>query len=512
MNITQALIHFLESKDHLIKKNSNLNMEQKATLIDFFKSHPNFEKKIDWNNKNLQWDDFEPLIGESATTKSHIKKTKNWRALLETKDNIKIIFENDKVLMASPLEWEAAIFMDSANCGGEPAKWCIGYEKSPKSWDDYVLENKNGFILCLFKKETSLEKFRYHGESFVKKVMMQVESTYDVTIWTPSDTPIHLKDGWDENFANNILGVDLQTFWELNEKALEINKQINKENIVPGDVAKILSVSKGFFPVNGTLEGVYNEESIEEIIGKASFNRRRVLTINSFKGNETYLQLPINELFEEGNISKIFTKIPLVINKNVDIPYLEQGKIEYDTDNHINTLSFRNFAGGVKIPNTLSQLKYIGAFSSKFASMDLSQCNELTSLWLYKSTIESLVYPPNASWFSITFNAPGQIHEITDPKITPDIKIEFNQKDYALSDIVLPNGLIILALDFENPITDVQDFENFVLKNNLTIYTMDRIPKAKVRETLTVKVKNGKVLIRNLDCTKTYPLEVLQNN
>ena len=51
----------LEKKDRIINK-MNLTDEQKRIAIDFFTKHPNYESEIDWNSKDLAWDDFEEVI------------------------------------------------------------------------------------------------------------------------------------------------------------------------------------------------------------------------------------------------------------------------------------------------------------------------------------------------------------------------------------------------------------------------------------------------------------------
>ena len=68
-----AITRLLESKDHLIDK-LDLTDGQKTELKDFFKKHPNYESKIDWNNKSLQYKDFANLLDQEGKSKSQAKK------------------------------------------------------------------------------------------------------------------------------------------------------------------------------------------------------------------------------------------------------------------------------------------------------------------------------------------------------------------------------------------------------------------------------------------------------
>src|SRR5574344_3152734 len=90
-----------ENKDRFIDKNDNLDSEQKDKVKKFIKSHPESEKKLDWNKSgSLTWKDFEQIFNDANSTKSTIKKAtkENKRLLFENKKNCKIIGENDKFI------------------------------------------------------------------------------------------------------------------------------------------------------------------------------------------------------------------------------------------------------------------------------------------------------------------------------------------------------------------------------------------------------------------------------
>lgn len=51
-----------------------------------------------------------------------------------------------------PMTHEACEFCDSVKCGGQGAKWCLGYEATSLHWDEYT-EDGNLFIFAFNKKE-----------------------------------------------------------------------------------------------------------------------------------------------------------------------------------------------------------------------------------------------------------------------------------------------------------------------------------------------------------------------
>ena len=64
---------FLEDKNRLIDK-LDLTSEQKEELKAFFKKHPNYEAKIDWNNKSLKYEDFKDILALEGASENSKKK------------------------------------------------------------------------------------------------------------------------------------------------------------------------------------------------------------------------------------------------------------------------------------------------------------------------------------------------------------------------------------------------------------------------------------------------------
>src|SRR5574344_920115 len=160
MNYKKIYDLFLENKDRFIDKNNNLDTMQKQIIKDFFKDHPASENQIDWNKSAiLTYKDFEKIFEDANNTKNALKRASkdNPRLLFENRKDCKIVGENNNFIFVLPLSYEACVWMDSFDCGGAGAKWCIGYEKDNSYYKQYI---KNGyiFILAFNKYPTNLSE------------------------------------------------------------------------------------------------------------------------------------------------------------------------------------------------------------------------------------------------------------------------------------------------------------------------------------------------------------------
>lgn len=131
---------FFERKDHIIKKLNNLTDEEKEEVIEWFKTHSSYESdpSINWQNKDLTMDDFKALMAKAENSKSAKKRRIKSNAALLFEEHGQIVKETENWIYVLPLSWEDAKFMDSSNCGGEGARWCIGWKESSTHWDRYV--------------------------------------------------------------------------------------------------------------------------------------------------------------------------------------------------------------------------------------------------------------------------------------------------------------------------------------------------------------------------------------
>lgn len=132
------IIKLLEAKDRLIDRLS-ITDEQKEELKAFFRAHPNYENKIDWNRKDLQWSDFEEILKLEGKSKSQAKK-KGIEGLIENKD-YRILYQKDPVTIYYPLTHLGSQILASVKTlPAVEGKWCISMN-DPSYWNKYTMRN-----------------------------------------------------------------------------------------------------------------------------------------------------------------------------------------------------------------------------------------------------------------------------------------------------------------------------------------------------------------------------------
>lgn len=162
---------FLENKDRLIDK-LDLTDEQKEELKGFFAKHPNYESKIDWNNKSLQYKDFEALLALEGKTRNQIKKYgKSGKAQIEDLkegEDYLILAEHDDdfgfthTIIYYPLTFKGSEVLAKPTTPPEgiTGKWCIaGRNYSPgtgdKHWNMYTGNGTDFFFVFSIGKSHS---------------------------------------------------------------------------------------------------------------------------------------------------------------------------------------------------------------------------------------------------------------------------------------------------------------------------------------------------------------------
>ena len=142
---------FLEKKDYIIKK-LPLTDEQKQLAIEFFGKYPSYESEIDWNRKDLDWEDFEKVIYKSRNTKSQIKKAvrQGIEGIPEGVDYNYIgegVYKDKPFYVYIPANWKGSRVLASDQVepklgtvydGFTGAKWCISYQKTDMYWNSYT--------------------------------------------------------------------------------------------------------------------------------------------------------------------------------------------------------------------------------------------------------------------------------------------------------------------------------------------------------------------------------------
>lgn len=150
----------MENKDRLIDK-LDLTDEQKEQLKAYFKKYPTSEAKIDWNNKNLQWKDFESLLTNAGKSKSQAKK-KGLSGLKAGRDYV-LVGEEDgqwgRYTLYYPLTFLGSETLANPKVSpiGVTGQWCIsggnyGPDNDDKYWRRYIEDNGFDFIFLFTDK------------------------------------------------------------------------------------------------------------------------------------------------------------------------------------------------------------------------------------------------------------------------------------------------------------------------------------------------------------------------
>ena len=156
MNTLDLVTLFLESsKDRFINK-LNITDKEKQELKDFCDKYPQYASRINWQKRDLTWEDIKPILELPSQSKSAKKRqAKNDPKALFQKGSLIIYKETEDWLYVLPQSWEDAKFIDSSACGGEGAKWCIGWKDSPAYWKSYTSgeesDETSSFILAFNK-------------------------------------------------------------------------------------------------------------------------------------------------------------------------------------------------------------------------------------------------------------------------------------------------------------------------------------------------------------------------
>ena len=146
--LNNFLSKFEENKDHIIDRLS-LTDEQREILKHFFKKYPNYESKIDWNKKDLTFEDFKDLLANEGKSKSQAKK--NGLAGLKEGEDYVIVDQKPDFIAYQPLTYLGSKTIASnavPPVKENGAKWCIAYQKTDKYWKDYTRRGIRFIFVC----------------------------------------------------------------------------------------------------------------------------------------------------------------------------------------------------------------------------------------------------------------------------------------------------------------------------------------------------------------------------
>ena len=162
---------FFEDKDRLIDR-LDLTDEQKSEVKAFFKAHPNYENKIDWNRKDLTWKDFEKVLALEGQSNSSKKKyglsgKAQIEDLVEGKD-YEIVQQTEDYTIYYLLTFKGSEVLAKPTTPPEgiTGHWCIaGRNYSPGTrdghWNDYTEEGQTDFFFIFTNENGKFGKGKW---------------------------------------------------------------------------------------------------------------------------------------------------------------------------------------------------------------------------------------------------------------------------------------------------------------------------------------------------------------
>ena len=280
--------YVFEDKTSMIKKlvlpdidNEEEKEKFKISLLDFFKKHPNYENKIDWNKfKTLTKNDFDSVLALGDASKAAQKKqaSEDIKNIFKSQNNrqFMIVGENDNWLFVAPLNYAAAVFCDSSENQGAGAKWCIGYKGTDEYWNRYHGDG-SVFIMAFNKNYKNLSKDEIEINL---KYMIQRSAGGNYHIWnqldydTGSDLKIF---GKNKQTADEMFNF-VEDYYEKIEVDLRKNASIEVKEILNGKKM----VSRSYIAdYSNYLETLEIPDGVQTILDDAfqGFKRLRTVTI-----------------------------------------------------------------------------------------------------------------------------------------------------------------------------------------------------------------------------------------
>jgi hypothetical protein len=187
--------------------------EEKQTLIDFFKKYPTYESKFDWNKRDIRFEDFKDIINSQKTSKSNvhrISRTNDLRAIWDQRKekDFEILYCDDTNIFITPLSHACAVFMNSFDCYGVGAKWCIGQKNDLRSWKSYT-HDRSVFIMKYDKQDNKkyMIEMSESETNFDERYgyLRNRKHGYGITVWDERDSKIGCYDFYHKvNFEDNI--------------------------------------------------------------------------------------------------------------------------------------------------------------------------------------------------------------------------------------------------------------------------------------------------------------------
>ena len=426
--LEERLSLLIENKDRLIDR-LNLTDEQKQQLKAFFQKHPNYESKIDWNNKNLTWESFSDILETDGKSRSQAKKY-GISGITEGKDYKLIasgkIGYGQTYNIYRPLTYLGSVTLASKRVSPFiEGEWCVA-SNDRHYWDYYTIDKESVFYYILIDD--------FDGGDGTKIALdCQPEQ---IEAWDSHDTNVFgldISSGWvDLSDVRNIYKGASEEFVFIS-KFCEVMKQCSK--IIEKDREQSMqdNASNAIARYENSLESLFNENGTFNIDILVTFGRSLLKVMDAYgtyyRNHPPVIVVPANypyDYFPPKELNNDNTRFTFRVDdwdteetsvfENVKRLDLSQTKIKTLKSNYT---SIFGDIGEIEFPNTLEVIdKYAFAYNNSLQTIDLSR-TKLTSIGEYAFDscwqVGSLMLPGTVREFG--FNFIGRCRNLEDMSI-----------------------------------------------------------------------------------------------
>lgn len=408
----ERLEQMIESKDHIIDK-LNLTDEQKQTLKDFFKKYPNYESKVDWNKKDLTFDDFSELLNSAGKSRSQAKKY-GLSGITQGKDYVIIgsgtIEYGQTYTVYKPLTHLGSVTLASRRVSPfVEGKWCVA-ENNDHYWKHYTQDKDCVLYFVLIDN--------MEGEQNGTKVAIEIAPD-EFNVWSVEDSEVlnYSMPSGDMDITFKDIIDFMEPDFEGSQQFAEVMKQqlenIRKDRTADMNIKKNAIIEN----YNNTLtnlfnkDGTFNKEMFEPFA--RLYDKMNNYYYSYISKNQPVITVPANypyEEFPQPNVKYINTIYTMMVDdwdeeelpvfQMVNYLDLSQTKIKRFTD--VFPSLFPDVKT-IKFPKTLEQIG-----QAAFATM-----RNITVLDLHDTSItdieddgfgqiyslDSLILPPTVQNF-----------------------------------------------------------------------------------------------------------------
>lgn len=412
--------HLFENKDRFIDK-LDLTDEQKEELKAFFKKHPTYEGKVDWNKKDLKWEDFEELLKTEGQTKNQIKKYgKSGKAqiedLVEGKD-YEVLVDKPNLTVYYPMNFKASEVLAKPTTPpeGVTGRWCIaGKNYSPgtqdQHWKRYTQERHIDFFF-VFMEHRKYAIARYPEDKYNPGNSGKIE------IFNQDDQQTN--DIWDSNDFYSKVHLNLEWLKKLiAEQPNKVNPVIKPE--IEGKGYRLSEDGRTLLSVDGHLErleipagvtvvgdgAAFNHQNLKQVIIPASVTQLGVHAFAECTGMEkiSISLAPGAKLQGVGYNAKPFqntTGLLEILVQGAETPSAEESELGWEL---FGKAAFHT----VKIRCLNDNAKYTisdGCFSNcrRLENLEIGTgCTSImTEAFFQCSSLKSVYIPPTVKWIGM---------------------------------------------------------------------------------------------------------------